>query len=158
MKPILLNALRCTDSQVCITDPDLIEKSNLNRQFLFRPHHIQVNTISVFPLTLEPFVMQLVQVHSCTNKNNTFTNSAMMPLQKPKSTTAAEATGEINSDLQVEAHLNKVCPATESIYSDTFYSRSNVVITALDNVEARRYVDRSVVSRYVKVDYRFSGV
>lgn len=31
-------------SQVCITDPDLIEKSNLNRQFLFRPHHIQVNT------------------------------------------------------------------------------------------------------------------
>lgn len=29
--------------QVCITDPDLIEKSNLNRQFLFRPHHIQVH-------------------------------------------------------------------------------------------------------------------
>lgn len=67
-----------------------------------------------------------------------------MRLQKPKSITAAEATREINPDLQVEAHLNKVCPATESIYSDTFYSRSNVVITALDNVEARRYVDRSV--------------
>ena len=28
--------------QVTITDNDLIEKSNLNRQFLFRPHHIQV--------------------------------------------------------------------------------------------------------------------
>jgi len=25
-----------------VTDNDLIEKSNLNRQFLFRPHHIQV--------------------------------------------------------------------------------------------------------------------
>lgn len=34
----------CIISQVCVTDPDLIEKSNLNRQFLFRPHHIQVNT------------------------------------------------------------------------------------------------------------------
>uniref|UniRef100_A0A3P9IW60 Ubiquitin-like modifier-activating enzyme 6 n=1 Tax=Oryzias latipes TaxID=8090 RepID=A0A3P9IW60_ORYLA len=87
--------------EVCITDPDLIEKSNLNRQFLFRPHHIQT----------------------------------------PKSTTAAEATREINPELQIDAHLNKVCPATESIYSDSFYSSLNVVVTALDNVEARRYVD-----------------
>ncbi|KAI3353250.1 hypothetical protein L3Q82_019783, partial [Scortum barcoo] len=92
--------------EVCITDPDLIEKSNLNRQFLFRPHHIQ----------------------------------------KPKSTTAAEATHDINPDLQVDAHLNKVCPATESIYSDSFYSRLNLVVTALDNVEARRYVDSRCVS------------
>lgn len=38
---MLFSAL--VNSQVCITDPDLIEKSNLNRQFLFRPHHIQVN-------------------------------------------------------------------------------------------------------------------
>lgn len=64
--------------------------------------------------------------------------------QKPKSTTAAKATLDINPDLQVEAHLNKVCPATESIYSDSFYSRMNVVVTALDNVEARRYIDRLV--------------
>jgi len=63
--------------------------------------------------------------------------------QKPKSTTAAEATLEINPDLQVDAHLNKVCPATESIYNDAFYCRLNLVVTALDNVEARRYVDRS---------------
>ncbi|CAK6972246.1 ubiquitin-like modifier-activating enzyme 6 isoform X1 [Scomber scombrus] len=95
-----------SSGEVCITDPDLIEKSNLNRQFLFRPHHIQ----------------------------------------KPKSTTAAEATLEINPDLQVDAHLNKVCPATEGIYSDTFYSRLNLVVTALDNVEARRYVDCRCVS------------
>ncbi|KAK5866066.1 hypothetical protein PBY51_020283 [Eleginops maclovinus] len=95
-----------SSGEVCITDPDLIEKSNLNRQFLFRPHHIQ----------------------------------------KPKSTTAAEATQEINPDLQVDAHLNKVCPATESVYNDIFYSRLNVVVTALDNVEARRYVDSRCLS------------
>lgn len=65
-------------------------------------------------------------------------------LQKPKSTTAAEATKDINPDLQVDAHLNKVCPATENIYNDSFYSRLNLVVTALDNVEARRYVDRWV--------------
>lgn len=69
---------------------------------------------------------------------------ALFVSQKPKSITAAEATRDINPDLQVEAHLHKVCPATESIYSDSFYSRLNVVVTALDNVEARRYVDRWV--------------
>ncbi|KAL1024008.1 hypothetical protein UPYG_G00050230 [Umbra pygmaea] len=92
--------------EVCMTDPDLIEKSNLNRQFLFRPHHIQ----------------------------------------KPKSTTAASATLEINPEMQIDAHLNKVCPATESIYNDVFYSHLHLVVTALDNVEARRYVDSRSVS------------
>lgn len=95
-----------SSGEVRITDPDLIEKSNLNRQFLFRPHHIQ----------------------------------------KPKSITAAEATRDINPDLQIDAHLNKVCPATEGIYSDSFYSSLNLVVTALDNVEARRYVDSRCVS------------
>uniref|UniRef100_A0A4X2KW42 Ubiquitin-like modifier-activating enzyme 6 n=2 Tax=Vombatus ursinus TaxID=29139 RepID=A0A4X2KW42_VOMUR len=86
---------------VTITDPDLIEKSNLNRQFLFRPHHIQ----------------------------------------KPKSYTAAAATLNINPQLKIESHLHKVCPATEMIYSDEFYTKQDIIVTALDNVEARRYVD-----------------
>ncbi|XP_062987473.1 ubiquitin-like modifier-activating enzyme 6 [Elgaria multicarinata webbii] len=86
---------------VTITDPDLIEKSNLNRQFLFRPHHIQ----------------------------------------KPKSYTAAEATLNINPQMKIEPYLNKVCPATENIYNDDFYTKQDVIVTALDNVEARRYID-----------------
>uniref|UniRef100_A0A4W4H9Q3 Ubiquitin-like modifier-activating enzyme 6 n=1 Tax=Electrophorus electricus TaxID=8005 RepID=A0A4W4H9Q3_ELEEL len=96
---------RCS-GEICITDPDLIEKSNLNRQFLFRPQHIQ----------------------------------------KPKSITAAAATLDINPELRLEAHLNKVCPATEDAYNDTFYSQLSVVVTALDNVEARRYLDSRCVS------------
>uniref|UniRef100_A0A8C7JL90 Ubiquitin-like modifier-activating enzyme 6 n=1 Tax=Oncorhynchus kisutch TaxID=8019 RepID=A0A8C7JL90_ONCKI len=95
-----------SSGEVCVTDPDLIEKSNLNRQFLFRSQHIQ----------------------------------------KPKSTTAAVATLEINPEMQVDAHLNKVCPATEGVYNDLFYSRLHLVVTALDNVEARRYVDSRSVS------------
>uniref|UniRef100_F7GVQ7 E1 ubiquitin-activating enzyme n=1 Tax=Macaca mulatta TaxID=9544 RepID=F7GVQ7_MACMU len=86
---------------ITVTDPDLIEKSNLNRQFLFRPHHIQ----------------------------------------KPKSYTAADATLKINSQIKIDAHLNKVCPATETIYNDEFCTKQDIIITALDNVEARRYVD-----------------
>ncbi|XP_038615051.1 ubiquitin-like modifier-activating enzyme 6 [Tachyglossus aculeatus] len=91
---------------VTITDPDLIEKSNLNRQFLFRPRHIQ----------------------------------------KPKSCTAATATLNINAQLKIDPHLNKVCPLTEALYNDEFYTRQDIVVTALDNVEARRYVDSRCVA------------
>uniref|UniRef100_A0A8C8SMQ2 E1 ubiquitin-activating enzyme n=1 Tax=Pelusios castaneus TaxID=367368 RepID=A0A8C8SMQ2_9SAUR len=91
---------------VTITDPDLIEKSNLNRQFLFRPHHIQ----------------------------------------KPKSYTAAAATLNINPQLKIEPYLNKVCPATENIYNDEFYTNQDIIVTALDNVEARRYIDSRCIA------------
>lgn len=91
---------------VTVTDPDLIEKSNLNRQFLFRPHHIQ----------------------------------------KPKSCTAAAATININPELKIDPRLDKVCPATEHTYRDEFYLRQDVIVNALDNVEARRYVDSRAVS------------
>ncbi|OCU00116.1 hypothetical protein XELAEV_18005901mg [Xenopus laevis] len=92
---------------ITVTDPDLIEKSNLNRQFLFRPKHIQ----------------------------------------KPKSYTASAATLNINPHLKIDPRLDKVCPATENIFDDEFYNRQDVIVTALDNVEARRYIDsRSVTN------------
>ncbi|XP_061426890.1 ubiquitin-like modifier-activating enzyme 6 [Lethenteron reissneri] len=91
---------------VTITDPDLIEKSNLNRQFLFRSHHIQ----------------------------------------KPKSTTGATVARDINPQLHVEPRLDRVGPATEATFSDDFLCRQSLVLNALDNVEARRYMDSRCVS------------
>ncbi|XP_033749897.1 ubiquitin-like modifier-activating enzyme 6 [Pecten maximus] len=93
--------------QITITDNDLIEKSNLNRQFLFRPHHIR----------------------------------------KPKSTTAAQSANEINPALRIEAQQHKVCPQTEAEhYNDDFFGNQDLVVNALDNVEARRYVDSRCVT------------
>ncbi|XP_064619138.1 ubiquitin-like modifier-activating enzyme 6 [Lineus longissimus] len=92
---------------VTITDNDLIEKSNLNRQFLFRPRHIQ----------------------------------------KPKSSTAASSTLEINPGLHFEAQQHKVCPQTEyTVYNDEFFMKQDIVVNALDNLEARRYMDSRCVS------------
>ncbi|XP_043282314.1 ubiquitin-like modifier-activating enzyme 1 [Venturia canescens] len=90
---------------VTITDMDLIEKSNLNRQFLFRPADVQ----------------------------------------KPKSSTAARVVKGMNPNMNVVAHENRVCAETEKVYNDDFFEVLDGVANALDNVDARIYMDRRCV-------------
>ncbi|XP_012944645.1 ubiquitin-like modifier-activating enzyme 6 [Aplysia californica] len=107
LKNYALLGISSENGKITITDNDLIEKSNLNRQFLFRPRHIQ----------------------------------------KPKSTTAAQATVEMNKDMKIEAHQHKVCPQTEeTVYNDAFFENQSIIVNALDNVEARRYMDNRCVA------------
>ncbi|XP_019234013.1 PREDICTED: ubiquitin-activating enzyme E1 1-like isoform X2 [Nicotiana attenuata] len=88
--------------KLTVTDDDVIEKSNLSRQFLFRDWNIG----------------------------------------QAKSTVAATAAASINSQLQVEALQNRVGPETENVFDDTFWENLSVVINALDNINARLYVDQ----------------
>ena len=94
--------------RIILTDPDVIEVSNLNRQFLFREKH----------------------------------------LRKPKSSTAAAAAISMNPDLknQIYARLDKVHEGTSNIFTDDFFRSLTVVTNALDNVEARRYIDGRCVT------------
>ncbi|KAL5005528.1 hypothetical protein ScPMuIL_018984 [Solemya velum] len=95
------------EGKITITDNDLIEKSNLNRQFLFRPQHIR----------------------------------------HPKSTIAAQSAVDINPGMKIEAQQYRVCPQTEErVYTDQFFASNDLIVNALDNVEARRYVDSRCVS------------
>ena len=49
----------------------------------------------------------------------------------------------IITDLSIDALQYKVFPGTESsVFHDRFFQAQNIVVNALDNVEARRYVDR----------------
>lgn len=91
--------------EIIITDMDLIEKSNLNRQFLFRPQDVQ----------------------------------------KPKSQTAAVAIKNMNADIRVTAHENRVGTETENVYNDDFFDGLSGVANALDNMDARIYMDRRCV-------------
>ncbi|CAI5758169.1 unnamed protein product [Candida verbasci] len=95
------------NGKVFITDNDSIEKSNLNRQFLFRPKDVGRN----------------------------------------KSEVAAKAVVEMNPQLEgkIDAKLDKVGPDTEDIFDDDFWSSLDIVVNALDNVEARTYVDRRCI-------------
>uniref|UniRef100_A0A0C9RUB8 E1 ubiquitin-activating enzyme n=1 Tax=Fopius arisanus TaxID=64838 RepID=A0A0C9RUB8_9HYME len=90
---------------VTVTDMDLIEKSNLNRQFLFRPSDVQ----------------------------------------KSKASTAARVVRGMNPKINVIAHENRVGPETERVYNDEFFGTLDGVANALDNVDARIYMDRRCV-------------
>jgi ubiquitin-activating enzyme E1 len=93
--------------KITITDMDSIEKSNLNRQFLFRPKDVG----------------------------------------HMKSECAAKAVQAMNPDLigHIECLNERVGPDTESSFNEDFWKSLDGVTNALDNVEARQYVDRRCV-------------
>ncbi|KAG9453604.1 hypothetical protein H6P81_006508 [Aristolochia fimbriata] len=102
LKNLALMGVCCgNQGKLTITDDDVIEKSNLSRQFLFRDWNIG----------------------------------------QAKSTVAASAANAINPRLRVEALQNRASPETENVFNDEFWENLDVVINALDNVNARLYID-----------------
>jgi ubiquitin-activating enzyme E1 len=59
-----------------------------------------------------------------------------------KSTTAAAAAKAMNPGLNITSYQEKVAQETEHLFGDDFYDTLSGVCTALDNVEARLYVDK----------------
>ncbi|KAG9332397.1 hypothetical protein JZ751_014495 [Albula glossodonta] len=77
-------------------------------------------------------------------------NFAMMGLgsgegEKMKSETAAAAVKRMNPSIRITSHQNRVGPDTERIYDDEFFESLHGVANALDNVDARMYMDRRCV-------------
>eukprot|EP00668_Euglena_longa_P015862 GGOE01020036.1.p1 GENE.GGOE01020036.1~~GGOE01020036.1.p1 ORF type:complete len:1011 (-),score=303.01 GGOE01020036.1:145-3156(-) len=106
IKNFAMMGLGCSPAGgVIITDMDLIEKSNLSRQFLFRTQHIKCS----------------------------------------KSTVAASQAKLMNPALNVRALEDKVAPETEGTFDDVFWAKVDGVTNALDNVQARLYVDSKCV-------------
>jgi ubiquitin-activating enzyme E1 len=93
--------------KISVTDMDSIEKSNLNRQFLFRPKDVG----------------------------------------SLKSDAAAAAVQAMNPDLKghIVTLRDRVGQDTEEIFNEDFWNQLDGVTNALDNVDARTYVDRRCV-------------
>lgn len=107
LKNWAMMGLASGSGKISVTDMDTIEKSNLNRQFLFRSKDVG----------------------------------------QFKSLTAADAVIEMNPDLKgkISARQDRVGTETENIFNDDFWSNLSCVTNALDNVQARQYVDRRCV-------------
>ena len=59
-----------------------------------------------------------------------------------KAATAARAVAAMNPDFSCKVHESRVGPDTEGLFDDDFYEGLSGVCTALDNVEARLYMDQ----------------
>ncbi|XP_041946570.1 ubiquitin-like modifier-activating enzyme 1 [Alosa sapidissima] len=90
---------------ITVTDMDSIERSNLNRQFLFRSQDIG----------------------------------------RQKAEVATRAAREMNPALNVTAHQNRLGPESEGVYGFSFFRGLDGVAAALDNVDARVYLDKLCV-------------
>ncbi|KAF5012882.1 hypothetical protein FDECE_1056 [Fusarium decemcellulare] len=95
------------EGKIWVTDMDSIERSNLNRQFLFRADDVG----------------------------------------QMKSDCAAKAVQRMNPDLNghIVTLKERVSAETESVFNEDFWRNLDGVTNALDNVEARTYVDRRCV-------------
>lgn len=66
-------------------------------------------------------------------------------IYKSKARTAGNKVKEFNPDTNVIVFENKVCVETENIFTDDFYSNIDVLLNALDNVDARIYMDSKAI-------------
>ncbi|ETN83338.1 ubiquitin-activating enzyme E1 [Necator americanus] len=62
-----------------------------------------------------------------------------------KSVVAGRAVKFFNKDVHIEALSERVGPDTEHIFNDDFFAELDGVANALDNIDARRYMDRRCV-------------
>lgn len=62
-----------------------------------------------------------------------------------KSSVAGAAAKKINPGLNLEALQNRVSPDTEEVFNGEFWASKDLIVNALDNVNARLYVDSRCV-------------
>eukprot|EP01080_Neovahlkampfia_damariscottae_P011921 gene11921-5326_t len=66
-------------------------------------------------------------------------------VKQSKSSVAGSVVKEMNKELNVNSMLDKVAPDTEDTFDDAFWEKLNFVVNALDNIQARLYVDSRCV-------------
>ena len=66
-------------------------------------------------------------------------------IRKSKAKTAAEKIKIFNSDCKPMVFENKVCGETEHIFNSDFFQQIDTILNALDNVDARIYMDEQAI-------------
>lgn len=148
----LKNMVMCgigSKGRISVTDMDAIEQSNLNRQFLFRSGDVSSMKAEVAVREITTLNQDFLRVPEGVEDDVDGKGVCEM-------TNGVSRAGPSQPNL---VHYNlKVGKETEPVFSDRFFRSVDVVATALDNVDARVYVDeRCVVNRKFMVDAGTSG-
>lgn len=116
------------NGRITVTDMDSIEQSNLNRQFLFREQDVSKMKSEA-----------AVQHALCLNEDFVREESALDG--------SSISSGIENLDLcaNLTHHNVAVNQGSEHIFTDRFIRDQDVISNALDNVEARAYVDERCI-------------
>ena len=64
---------------------------------------------------------------------------------KSKSIIAVESVTQMNPNFHGEGMQAKVCDETEQIFNEEFWNAQNLIVYAVDSVEARKYIDNKVI-------------
>lgn len=70
-------------------------------------------------------------------------------IRKSKAQVASLKIKEMNSDINITVYENRVCKETEDIFNKEFHSKIDIYLNALDNIEARNYMDQQSI-KYMK--------
>ncbi|TBU13286.1 ThiF-like ubiquitin-activating enzyme, partial [Hamiltosporidium tvaerminnensis] len=167
----LKNLIMCgigVNGNITVTDMDSIETSNLNRQFLFKKKDVQ-------RMKSEVAVEESLRMNSdyrkvgsdidsrggdrdnkdmLDNKNDTIPNHN---ITIDNSNPNLSSNPDPNPTLTLNKCINnsivhlplKVGKETESVFSDTFLTNTSLVVNALDNIEARLYVDKRCITNKI---------
>jgi len=66
-------------------------------------------------------------------------------VSQPKSKAACRVVKRMNPDFKCQDSQALVCPDNEHVFNDQFWERQTIIINAVDNVKARKYIDTKAV-------------
>jgi molybdopterin/thiamine biosynthesis adenylyltransferase len=115
---LLKNLVLTGFGEIHIVDLDTIDLSNLNRQFLFRNEHIKKSKALVCWFHIILFA----------------STRLILALQVAK-----ESAGKFNPNVTIEAYHDNI---KDPKFNVAFFKKFQVVFNALDNLEARRHVNK----------------
>ena len=148
------------DDQISIFGNEIFNKLNNMNLFMIGAGALGCEFIKIF---------SLMGISKNKNKNITITDNDNIELsnlnrqflfrnkdiQKSKSEIACKVSKELNKDINFKSYNYKVDKETENIFNDEFWENQNLIISAVDNKNARLYIDNQCT--FYKLPFFESG-